>query len=84
MYPEDKATQKFIVLRAFPVTICVHECPSQVTNPPSVSTTCTTIMVGLLYFRGSEMAKHCTDEKREKEKAYKRCVIHKKRLMKKN
>jgi len=64
-YPEDKATQKFIVRRAFPVTICVHECPSRVTNPPSVSTTCITIMVGLLYFRGSEMAKHCTDEKRE-------------------
>jgi hypothetical protein len=65
-YPEDKAIQKFIVLRAFPVTICVHACPSQVTTPPRVSTTCTT-MVGLLNFsRSKKKAKHCTAEKRQR------------------
>jgi hypothetical protein len=52
--PEDKAMQKFIVLRAFPVTICVHECPSQVTNPPSISTTCT-IGGELLYLKGRKV-----------------------------
>jgi hypothetical protein len=40
-------------------------------------------MVRLLYFRGSEMAKHCTVEKRDKEKGMQALCHPQKRLMKK-